>query len=357
MERGYGSHFKPESIRELLSHDFDAVIDVRSPGEFAADHIDAAVNLPVLDDDERRQVGTTYTQDSKFRARRIGASMISRNIACHLDTALAGHAPDWRPLIYCWRGGKRSQAFAEICHQVGWRCTTLSGGYKRYRRLVNAFFYHDPMPFRPILLAGPTGTGKTAILTELAKIGVQTLDLEHCARHRGSIFGHVQAGQPTQKRFESCLITGLLGLDPDLPLVLEAESNRIGQITLPPSLWDVMREASRIQIAAPFDSRTDFIVQAYRCMTADICRLQDRIARLAPYHAAAQIEHWQSLAATGQWHALVGEMIKHHYDPRYSKSGQQLNATTLATIMLPDHSGVSIEEAARQIAERITQIV
>jgi len=356
MARGCGSLFAPESIWELLSHDFDAVIDVRSPGEFAVDHIDAAMNLPVLDDDERRQVGTTYVQDSKFQARRLGASLIASNIAHHLDTNLADCVSNWRPLIYCWRGGQRSQSFAEICRQVGWRVSTLAGGYKHYRQLVNAFFYRDPMPFQPVLLAGPTGTGKTAILAELAKAGAQTLDLEHCARHKGSVFGQGRLDQPTQKGFESRLITRLRRVDTAGPLFLEAESNRIGQISLPPSLWSAMRDAPRIQITAPIESRTDFIVRTYHRVTSDMQGLRDRIACLAPFHSAAQIAHWHSLAASSSWHALVRDLMEHHYDPLYRKSTQQATATTPVTITLTDHSQVSIEAAAREIAARLSEI-
>src|ERR1700749_323165 len=133
---------------------FDAVIDVRSPGEFAEDHIPGAINLPVLSNAERAEVGTIYVQGSKFEARRIGAAHVARNIAAHLDGPLSDRPGSFHPLVYCWRGGQRSNAMATVLAQVGWRTGLLTGGYKTYRRRVQRRLYDAEPWFRLILLDG-----------------------------------------------------------------------------------------------------------------------------------------------------------------------------------------------------------
>ena len=168
---------------------FDAVIDVRSPSEFAKDHLPGAINLPVLNDAERAEVGTIYKQESRFKARRIGATHVARNVARHLETALKDRPNTFSPLIYCWRGGMRSNAMATIFAQVGWRCGVLEGGYKTWRRAVVAALRDNSEPLRIILLDGQTGTAKSEVLRAAANTGLQTLDLEALARHRGSVFG------------------------------------------------------------------------------------------------------------------------------------------------------------------------
>src|SRR4051812_21437901 len=217
---------------------FDLVIDVRSPREFALDHVPGAVNLPVLSDAERAEVGTIYVQGSRFKARQVGAAYVARNVAHHLTTALADKGGGFRPLLYCWRGGMRSNAMAVILAQVGWRTAVLEGGYRTYRRRVVERLYGE-MPLPPVvLLDGSTGTGKTEVLARLAGEGVQALDLEDLAQHRGSLFGALPGRpQPSQKLFESRLLAALEALDPTRPVVVEAESSKIGELIVPPALW------------------------------------------------------------------------------------------------------------------------
>src|SRR5712691_4047241 len=124
---------------------FDEVIDVRSPSEFAHDHVPGAVNCPVLDDAERARVGTLYKQVSSFDAKKIGAALVSKNIARHIDQRFRSRASSWRPLVYCWRGGQRSAAMAHVLREVGWDAATLEGGYRAYRREVMAQLEALPM--------------------------------------------------------------------------------------------------------------------------------------------------------------------------------------------------------------------
>ena len=301
---------------------FDQVIDVRSPGEFAEDHLPGAVNLPVLDDAERAEVGTIYVRSSKFDARRIGAAHIARNVAAHLEGPLKAKPGAWSPLLYCWRGGQRSQAMGLILSQVGWRTAVLEGGYRTYRRGVVARLYDKAPDLDVVLLDGPTGVGKTDLLARLAARGVQTLDLEALAAHRGSVFGEM-GGQPSQKLFESRLAAALDTLDPLRPVVVEAESSRIGERFLPPTLWGAMQAGRRIELSAPLEARVAALARAYDPVAQDPDRLAELLRRLPGRHGRKRLVSWQAMACVGEIEPLVAELLAEHYDPAYRRSGAE----------------------------------
>lgn len=308
------------TLAELAALPFDDIIDVRSPAEFAEDHIAGALNLPVLDDVQRAEVGTMYKQISPFSARKLGAALVSSNAAKHLRGPLTDREGGWRPLVYCWRGGQRSNSFATILDQIGWRVGVIEGGYRSYRRLVCAMLYDDPLPFQMVLIDGDTGTAKTAILHALAARGHQVLDLEGLAAHRGSIFGDQPGGQPSQKHFESGIATALAGFDPSRPVLVEAESARIGRLIVPPSVWAAMQTGPRIAITAPLPARAAHLLSAYPDLADDPRRLSAGIEGLRSFHAAERIESWQTMARAGQFAELATELMQHHYDPRYAKA-------------------------------------
>jgi tRNA 2-selenouridine synthase len=330
---------------------FDMIIDVRSPAEFAEDHVPGAVNLPVLDNEERAIIGTTYVQESRFLARRMGAALVARNVARHLDTALKDEPPTFRPLVYCWRGGQRSNAMALILAQVGWRTTVLQGGYKTYRRAVQRRLYDEPLGLRLILLDGNTGCGKTDILQRADAKGGQVLDLEALAQHRGSLFGAMPHGQPSQKWFESSLIHELSAMDPSRPVLVEAESNKIGKRTLPPALWQAMLAAGRIELTAPVEARVGYLLEAYPEMIADRELLDAALTRLEVYPGRKQLAAWRLLADTGQFNDLVREVVERHYDPSYLRSSKRDTRPRLGTLALASLDAAERDEAARRIID------
>jgi tRNA 2-selenouridine synthase len=331
---------------------FDALIDVRSPAEFADDHVPGAINLPVLSDAERAEVGTIYVQDSPFRANRIGAAYVARNIARHLEEALADKSPAFHPLIYCWRGGQRSNSMATILSRVGWRTGVLAGGYRTYRRHVQARLYDHDWPLKLVLIDGNTGCGKTAILARLQALGVQTVDLEDLAGHRGSLFGGFAGRpQPRQKMFESRLLTTLESLDLERPVVVEAESSKIGDLMTPPSLWQVMQTAPRIEIAAPRRERARYLVSAYGDIIADPERLETAFRRLPVYPAQQRLADWRRMAVDGEYEALAEALMELHYDPAYNRSRKKLARAPMAEISLETLDDTALIEAARRIAD------
>ena len=308
------------SLDAILNHGYDTVIDVRSPAEFAIDHVPGAINLPALDNDQRAQVGTIYKQISAFDARKIGAGMVVRNVADHVDGPLSGKDGAWRPLVYCWRGGQRSGVFRTILSEIGWRADTIEGGYQNFRRLVNKTLYDVPLLHQLVLLDGYTGTAKTAILPRLHARGIQVLDLEKLARHRGSLLGAMPGGQPEQKGFETALATAIHALDPTRPVVVEAESSKIGRIILPPALWSGMIKAPRIVLDVPLAIRARYLAQAYRDVIADPVLMAERLKPLRWVRGHAAVDHWISLSEQGALEDLSAALMMDHYDPAYAKS-------------------------------------
>ncbi|MEJ6788785.1 tRNA 2-selenouridine(34) synthase MnmH [Brevundimonas sp. BR2-1] len=311
---------------------FDAIIDVRSPAEFALDHIPGAINLPVLDDEQRAAVGTEYVQGSKFLARRTGAAMVARNIAAHLEGPLADRAGSFQPLVYCWRGGQRSGAMATVMDQVGWPVTVLDGGYQTWRRQVTAALYDQPVAHRLVLLDGPTGSGKTALLATLAGQGTQTLDLEALAAHRGSLFGAMPGGQPSQKAFETRLHDALSRLVPSRPIIVEAESSKIGARVIPPMLWAAMSTASVIRIESPVSVRAARTVRDYAGFAADPAALDTALTRLPRHHGKETVAGWRALAANGEIETLAEALIVAHYDPAYRRAGGDRPAAAIIEV-------------------------
>jgi tRNA 2-selenouridine synthase len=334
---------------------FDDVIDVRSPAEFAEDHAPGAVNLPVLSDEERAEVGTIYVQASRFEARRIGAAFVARNISAHLAGPLADRAPSWRPLVYCWRGGMRSAAMASILSQVGWRTALLKGGHRTWRAHVRARLYDHVWPLKLVLLDGGTGSGKTEILGLLAERGVQTLDLEGLACHRGSLLGALPGRpQPPQKLFESRLLQAREALDPSRPVVVEAESSKVGERMVPPGLWRVMQAAPRIELVAPIEERARYLARAY----ADIAQrpdLADLLERLPDRLGRKRLAEWRAMASCGAHEALAAELMEAHYDPAYRRSGKKLPHPTLGAVEIGKLDADGLARAAEEVADLVAQ--
>ncbi|MFY0477002.1 tRNA 2-selenouridine(34) synthase MnmH [Achromobacter marplatensis] len=301
--------------------DFDEIIDVRSPLEYADDHIPGAINAPVLSNEERVQVGTLYRQVSPFEASRTGAAIVARNIARHLETTFADRPQGWRPLVYCWRGGKRSGSMTVMFNMIGWRARQLDGGYKRYRGATLEALDTLPAALHYVVLVGPTGSGKTRLLNALDQAGAQTLDLEQLASHRGSLLGALPGvAQPSQKRFDTLLATRLRELDASRPVYVESESRKIGSVALPPALLQAMHQGACIEVVSTREDRAAFLQQDYAELFADPDWLKAQLQRLLGLHSREVINNWLQMVDEGRRIDLARELIDRHYDPAYTRS-------------------------------------
>jgi len=347
-----GMAYQLTQLCDLETLPFDTVIDVRSPAEFAEDHIPGAINLPVLSNSERAEVGTIYVQESAFRARKVGAALVARNAAHHLENSLMQHDGGWRPLVYCWRGGQRSGSFSSILSQVGWRADVIDGGYRTYRRLVKQALYDTPFSAPVTLLDGNTGSAKTDILLRLADLGIQVIDLEGLANHRGSLFGARAGGQPSQKAFEGALAEVIRAVDPARPVVVEAESSKVGERMVPPGLWKAMKSAPRIEIVAPLEARARYLVTAYKDVIADSTRLGATLDKLRHFQPAETITRWHQLAMQGEMETLAAELMARHYDTRYAKARSRTSNITQIPVsgLQPDDLGVIAQRVADLLA-------
>ncbi|MEO0903450.1 MAG: tRNA 2-selenouridine(34) synthase MnmH [Pseudomonadota bacterium] len=342
------------SLDAILNHGFDSVIDVRSPAEFAQDHIPGAINLPALSNAQRAEVGTIYKQISPFDGRKVGAGMVIRNVADHIDGPLMEKDGGWRPLVYCWRGGQRSGVFSTLLSEIGWRADTVKGGYTSFRRLVKANLYDAPLPHRLILLDGYTGTAKTAILPRLAARGVQVIDLEALAAHRGSLLGGMPGGQPPQKAFETSLAVALSRLDPARPVIVEAESSKIGRRIIPGAVWAAMLAAPRIIIQAPESARATYLAKAYREVIADPAVVAEKLGPLRRLRGHATVDRWISLSKAGDLVALSHALMVDHYDPSYTKSRRIDERQILAEVAVDTLDDAGQERAADGIAAAVS---
>ena len=301
--------------------EFDAIIDARAPGEFAEDRLPGALSMPVLDDEERARVGTLYKQVSVFEAKKLGAALVSKNIARHIEDHLLDKPKSWRPLVYCWRGGQRSGAFSHILREIGWDAHRLQGGYKSWRQHVIEQLALLPPQVKFLVVSGATGSGKSRLLEALAMRGAQILHLEELAAHKGSVLGNLPGQpQPAQKGFESRLLAALSAFDPTQPVFVEAESRKIGRLQLPDALLEAIRGAPGLRIEASLAARVEFLLRDYDYAVADPAWLIERLGHLKGLQSNETLEHWRTLIDTRDFPALVEELLTRHYDPLYQRS-------------------------------------
>jgi tRNA 2-selenouridine synthase len=325
---------------------FDEVIDVRSESEFAEDHIPGALNCPVLNDAERARVGTLYKQVSPFTAKRVGAALVSANIARHLEEGFGNRPREWRPLVYCWRGGSRSAAMAHVLRQVGWRAGRLDGGYRAYRRAVIADLAGAPPRFAWRSVCGATGCGKSRLLRVLAASGAQVLDLEELAAHRGSVLGQLPGRpQPSQKMFESLVWRALRAFSTGRPVYVEAESRKVGNLRVPEALVEEMWRSPCIVLDAPMAVRVALLKEEYAHFVSDPAALGAQLDCLATLHGHATITRWKRMAFASEWKAFIEDMLERHYDPAYRRSTLKHYAGLAAALRLTVNAADDAEYA------------
>ncbi len=304
--------------------DFDTVIDARSESEFALDRLPGAVNWPSLTDAQRVVVGTEYKQVSAFAAKKRGAVLVARNIAAHIERELLDAPREWKPLIYCWRGGNRSNALALVLSQIGFKVNLLEGGYTEFRRTVLADLETLPQHYQYRVICGKTGSGKSRLLTELAVQGAQVLDLEALANHRGSVLGLVPGSpQPSQKQFDTRIWHALGQFDAAKVVWIESESKKVGELRVPQTLIEQMRASPCLRLELTVEARVKLLMQDYDFFVQDIATFCDRLDALRALRGHDVIDSWQEAARSGRVEQVVRELLIEHYDPVYLASMQR----------------------------------
>ena len=334
---------------------FSTIIDVRTPLEFAEDHVPGAINCPVLSNEQRAQVGTIYKQVSPFEAKKIGGALIAANIATHIQQGMLDMPKDWRPLIYCWRGGMRSGAMQIILRQIGWQAHKLEGGYKAFRQHVMEQTQLLAPRLSLHIICGATGSAKTRILQAIGARGGQILDLETLASHKGSVLGSLPGQpQPSQTGFETAVWQALEQLDPARPVFVEAESRKVGNLHIPEPLIERMRASPCLDIEATRAARVSFLLRDYDYACRNLPWLEQRLDKLRERQGRAVVDGWKALAAQSQWDTLVGELLDLHYDPLYraSQGGNYTGERPWPGFSTDDLSEAGIDALARQILER-----
>jgi len=299
---------------------FDTIIDARSESEYALDHLPGAISCPVLNDEERVRVGTLYKQVGAFEAKKVGAPLVAANIARHIEQLFADKPRDWKPLVYCWRGGNRSGSMAHILAKIGWPAVQLDGGYKAYRAHVAAALL-DPPPVDFRVVCGTTGSGKSRLLETLERAGAQVLDLERLAAHRGSVLGHLpDEPQPTQKMFESRIWDRLRRCDLSKPVFVESESKKVGNLRVPDAVMERMRASPCISLQLSRPNRVRLLMEDYTHFCADPAALNGQLEHLVQLHGREKIDAWRAMANDGRMAELVDQLLVEHYDPAYLRS-------------------------------------
>jgi tRNA 2-selenouridine synthase len=331
---------------------YSDIIDARSEGEYAEDRLPGAVNWPSLDNAERELVGTLYKQVSPFEARKRGAALVAANVARHIQREVLDKPREWQPLLYCWRGGKRSGSLALVLDQIGFRVTLVDGGYKAFRAALVADLPQLAARLRYRVVCGPTGSGKTRLLQALAAEGAQVLDLEALAHHRSSVLGAIPGvQQPSQKAFDSGIWSALRGFDPSRPVYIESESKKVGNVAVPDSLIAAMRASPCLDLLLHEDERVALLLEDYDFFVKDTASFCERLGALAEVRGKATVQDWQARASAGDTASVVRELLTLHYDPGYARSmernfSQYPNAITISAA---DRSEQTMAGLARAI--------
>ena len=338
---------------------FDVIIDVRSPAEFALDHIPGSINYPVLNNEERAQIGTLYKQVSPFAAKKLGAAIVSRNIAQHLEQSMLDHPREWRPLIYCWRGGERSGAFTHVLNRIGWKAMQLEGGYQGFRRIVIDDLDLAAKQFQFQVICGMTGTGKTRILHELQSLGAQVLDLEGLAIHRGSVLGNEpDSEQPSQKGFETALWNALQSLDPSKPVFIESESKKVGGVHIPDALMETIRNGLCIELRSSLPTRVSWLLHEYHHFLENTAQFKEKLGLLTTRYGKVQIAEWFNQIDAGDFNPLVTDLLVKHYDPAYQSSIVRNFPKYRADFFteLLDDGDIAFKNAAKDILSQFSKV-
>lgn len=318
------------------------VLDVRSPGEYAHGHIPGAISFPLFSNEERAAVGTAYKQVGKDTAFELGLRFVGPKMESFVVEAKK-LAPDRKLAIHCWRGGQRSGAMAWLLRQAGFEVTTLQGGYKAYRNHVLQAF--EDLPLKLVVLGGKTGSGKTKVLKAMAKLGVQVIDLEGLANHKGSAFGFIgEQEQPTVEHFENTLYDEICAQDLSKPIWIENESHSIGRIFIPEPFWQKKQLAPLVNLEIPLEDRIANLLEDYT-----ITNLEDLQKAFLKIERKLGGQNLKMALDFLEKHDFEGaaKIALNYYDKTYQFGLETTEAKKVFGVLFPNGRA---EEIAKQLA-------
>lgn len=342
---------KEIDVEDALKLSNAGFVDVRSPLEYELDTIPGAINIPLLDNEQRQRVGITYAAEGPFEARKLGLQLVAPKLP-ELIEQLA--TMDKEPLvIFCWRGGERSKTVAVLLDLMHLPCFRLKGGYKAYRHHVNKILHESKLPHQFVVLEGLTGTGKTEIIRELKRKGYPILDLEALANHRGSVFGAVGRGeQPSQKKFESLIWNSIRNYgENNKLLIVEGESKKIGKLYLPDAVYNGMGEGYKILVYDTVSRRINRLIKDYVNTGNDnLGQLEEALGYLTRRLGREKIRQLRELLAAKDFEQFGKNIIEDYYDVLY---GRNFEAPEQYDLMV---DAGNLQRAVQQIEEFIQHL-
>ncbi len=326
------------------------IIDVRSPREYAEDHIIGSINLPVLYDEEYEKIGQLYKFESGFEAKKIGAQWVMKNISRHLKEVLYKYEKNKKLIFYCKRGGNRSLSFSIVCSKIGWNSNVIDGGYKMYRQFIIEYLTQFSQNSKFFVIAGKTGNGKTKLLNLLEKKGLQTIDFEGLACHRGSILGK-QVGQlqPPQKLFESKIFEEIKKFNEDKCVFVESESVKIGRLTIPNSIFSYTYKSKLIKLNNEIDFRVEFLIDEYQNLIEDHKPFFKLIEILKSRISGENIIEIEKAVSEKNFPLLARYLLNFHYDRAYDMSMSKRKGEVVKEFNL----SCNVESAVEHICDSI----
>lgn len=307
------------SIEEALEIRQDTVIlDVRSPGEYKTATIPGAVNIPLLDNVERSLVGTCYKNKGPQAARYLAMEIVTPKLPAliHAVRKVAGGKP---VVLFCWRGGERSFFMASILSFMGFKVYRVTGGFKAHRRYVRSYLARESVPLKAVVLHGLTGVGKTEVLHLLAEKKMPVLDLEGLACHRGSVFGKIgMPPSPSQKMFEALIVNTLKNMEKHGIFVVECESRRLGNLFVPESVMNSMKNGYNVLLYAPLRTRVERIKKIYTAGNGNIkVGIQSAVERLTKYLGRKKVAELKEQIERDNIEEVIEFLLTRYYDPLY----------------------------------------
>lgn len=327
------------------------IADVRSEGEFSSGHIPGSISIPVLNNEERKAVGTDYKKKGKEIAIETGHSLVASRLPAMLEQAKLS-AVNNELLVYCWRGGLRSEKFCDFAANAGIKTYRLKGGYKAYRQQALQTF---AKPFPLIVVGGKTGSGKTEILEQLKAHGEQVIDLEFLANHKGSAFGGLMRGkQPSTEQFQNHLYETLMLTDSNRRLWIEDESMSIGRVFIPESFWQQKASAPVIQIEMKTSDRIERLVREYS--PADRSEFLQSMEKITERLGGQNFNAAKELLMKGDWHGTI-KILLNYYDKTYLYALDKKKTQILGTVTWgPDQlNQLSVVSRMVELAQSIHQ--